>query len=345
MLGGVNAASLVGFLAISSVIQNCYSAGRVEGHRTGALAGRIENAAVLHSYSAASVYTNHDGGGLTAYSINSEIVNSYWDTETSGIDESSGGEGRTTSEMTYPYAEDTYVDLDFENIWAADHEHTQNSGYPVLLWQPYVEPGVPVARNVHDISLEPGDSPYCFDATETITVWDFVVEPGAAVTFIAGQKILFLEGTHMYEGAYMNAYIAADGPFCMDRELHFLAVKEDMETSDSKEIEPERAYPTEKNDEKTHKTADLSEIENASTALFNIYPNPATDQITIWVNLPETDVLSMEINIYTIHGEQLIKRKAAGQKNKISLEALKPGLYIVHVSNENKTIVSRLIIL
>lgn len=344
--GGINAGGLVGQLTNSSVIQNSYSTGSVEGNRTaGGLVGRVENAEVIHSYSTTNVLASDVSGGFTAYSYNSEVVNCYWDTETSGMDDGGSGEGRTTSEMTYPYAENTYVDWDFEHIWVADEDHTQNSGYPTLKWQPYVEPDVPADRLFHDISLDPGDSPYCFDASKTITAWDFIVEPGAEVTLIAGQKILFLDGTHISESAYMHAYIAADGPFCMDRQEHFLAVEEAVETADPKEKEPETACPTEDNDEQTHETADKSEIVDATTVSLNIYPNPATDQITIWINLPKTDVLSMEISIYNIHGEHLVNQKVVGRKNSISLEALKPGLYIVQVSNISSAYISRLIIL
>ncbi len=40
--------------------------------------------------------------------------------------------GRTTAQMTYPHAADTYAEWDFQTIWAADVEGTRNDGYPYL---------------------------------------------------------------------------------------------------------------------------------------------------------------------------------------------------------------------
>ncbi len=37
--------------------------------------------------------------------------------------------------MTYPYAENTYVDWDFQEIWTEDPEFDVNEGYPWLRWQ------------------------------------------------------------------------------------------------------------------------------------------------------------------------------------------------------------------
>jgi len=61
-----------------------------------------------------------------------EVLYSYWDIETTGQQQSEGGEGRSTEDMTYPYAANTYVGWDFEDIWAADEDYTVNNGYPYL---------------------------------------------------------------------------------------------------------------------------------------------------------------------------------------------------------------------
>jgi len=36
--------------------------------------------------------------------------------------------------MTYPYSDSTYVNWDWDNVWAADLEHEINGGYPYLQW-------------------------------------------------------------------------------------------------------------------------------------------------------------------------------------------------------------------
>ena len=56
----------------------------------------------------------------------------YWDMQTSGQPSSYGGEGRTTDDMAYPHATNTYVDWDFDTVWIADTDHSMNNGYPYL---------------------------------------------------------------------------------------------------------------------------------------------------------------------------------------------------------------------
>lgn len=48
--------------------------------------------------------------------------------ETSGMETSDGGEGRITSEMTYPYADNTFMDWDFDKVWGGDEDHSINFG-------------------------------------------------------------------------------------------------------------------------------------------------------------------------------------------------------------------------
>ncbi len=67
-------------------------------------------------------------GGLIG---NGAALNSYWNTQSSGQAASSGGEGRTTDEMTWPYPAQCYVNWDWLT-WIPDPDHTVNGGYPYL---------------------------------------------------------------------------------------------------------------------------------------------------------------------------------------------------------------------
>jgi hypothetical protein len=129
MIGG-----LVGANTRSSMISNSYSTVSVNGVSAGGLAGvNYWNSNIINCYSNGSVIgTSDDVGGLIGKNIDSMTNSSYWNIETSGQTESDGGEGRTTDEMTYPYAANTYVDWDFAEIWAADVDFTINQGYPFL---------------------------------------------------------------------------------------------------------------------------------------------------------------------------------------------------------------------
>jgi len=124
-------------------ISNCFSKINVSGNdRIGGFVGRITEATTIENcYSTGQVIGNSNVGGFIGPidSLNSvTVTNSYWDTETSGIDSSAAGEGRTTAEMIYPYAANTYVDWDFSTVWR-DDVINQNNGYPTFLWVSGIE--------------------------------------------------------------------------------------------------------------------------------------------------------------------------------------------------------------
>jgi hypothetical protein len=64
---------------------------------------------------------------------------------------------------------------------------------------------------------------------------------------------------------------------------------------------------------------------------LSVYPNPATDNITI-----ETSGTSKEIclEIVTIGGQELIKRQIAGLKTQIDVSNLPRGVYFVRITND-----------
>ncbi|MBW6516623.1 MAG: T9SS type A sorting domain-containing protein [Candidatus Cloacimonetes bacterium] len=130
-----------GLIGFASLIQtdliNSYNTGNVSGEITvGGIVGRIrDRITIINCYSKGLVVGNITTGGLIGEGGSYwelDIINSYWDIETSGQMTSVGGEGRTTEEMTYPYADNTYVNWDFFDIWAPDKDFTVNNGYPYL---------------------------------------------------------------------------------------------------------------------------------------------------------------------------------------------------------------------
>jgi hypothetical protein len=126
---------LTGFNYYSAIIVNSYSTGSVSGsRRVGGLVGQnYVNATISNSYSTGSVTGNQYVGGLVGNNSDGSVINSsYWNIETSGQAESDGGDGRTTEQMTFPYAANTYAGWDFAEIWAADQDYDVNDGYPFL---------------------------------------------------------------------------------------------------------------------------------------------------------------------------------------------------------------------
>jgi len=158
-----NVGALVGSNYVTTIV-NCFSTGMVNGHfYVGGLIGYNNSSEVSNNFSNAEVNGESYLGGLLGenyysavqdcYSTGyvsgsiisyggligsgnySTVENCYWDTETSGQSTSVGGEGRTTSEMTYPYAANTYVGWNFTDIWHPDINSNVNNGYPYLFWR------------------------------------------------------------------------------------------------------------------------------------------------------------------------------------------------------------------
>ena len=118
----------------SGTVASCYARGAVAGNdKIGGLIGYAASGTVI-SYCAATgmVTGTSEAGGLVGAGNGSAVTTSYWDTDTSGLAVSAGGEGRTTDAMTYPYGDDTFVGWDFKTVWAADTEYSINNGYPYL---------------------------------------------------------------------------------------------------------------------------------------------------------------------------------------------------------------------
>jgi len=136
---GTQTGGLVGYLYSNSTITNCYSVGVVDGDgTTGGLTGYNHGSTITNSFASCAV-TGTGGyvGGLAGRS-DGTITDSYWDMTVSGLGEPGLGDGRTTEEMTYPYAENTYTGWNFTTVWVEDPNigfGQFNNGYPYLEWQ------------------------------------------------------------------------------------------------------------------------------------------------------------------------------------------------------------------
>ncbi len=118
-----------------TIITDCFSTGDVSGSLyVGGLIGLADDSEIINCFSAGSVSGDSDTGGLIGLQgdIECTVTSSYWDVQVSGQTTSQGGLGRTTSEMTYPHAPNTYIGWDFENTWVPDISPCHNEGYPVL---------------------------------------------------------------------------------------------------------------------------------------------------------------------------------------------------------------------
>ena len=83
-----------------SSVSNSYSTGGVAGNLSvGGLVGFNEGSTVIDSYSIGNVTGNTRVGGLVGFNNGGTVTSSFWDIQTSGQATSSGGRGKTTTEM------------------------------------------------------------------------------------------------------------------------------------------------------------------------------------------------------------------------------------------------------
>jgi hypothetical protein len=128
--------------AVNCNIVNCYSRGEVIAINStlsiAGFAGVNEYGKIINCYSTGRVFFENDNitnvGFIGSFLTGSNFLMSgnYFDMESSEQNSSVGAMERTTDEMTFPYAENTYVDYDFENVWLADSNYNINDGYPYL---------------------------------------------------------------------------------------------------------------------------------------------------------------------------------------------------------------------
>ncbi len=126
-------------------IYNCFSKGDIRradlGHYVGGIIGRTYAGRVENSYSLMVINNGETLPTTYAGSMTSAgegtFTGYYWDTEVSqqALPWRQGPttNARNTQEMTFPFAANTYVGWDFNNIWSGVAHF--NDGYPFLRWQ------------------------------------------------------------------------------------------------------------------------------------------------------------------------------------------------------------------
>ncbi|NLV45873.1 MAG: hypothetical protein GXY07_15395 [Candidatus Hydrogenedentes bacterium] len=119
----------------NGILKDCYARTVVIVEDTlGSLTGENGSGAVIsRCYGTGLVQGSNLAGGLTGFrSLGGSTTASYWDTESTLQLTSEGGEGRTTDQMTHPYAATVYEGWNFDWVWAMDTDSGANDGYPYL---------------------------------------------------------------------------------------------------------------------------------------------------------------------------------------------------------------------
>jgi hypothetical protein len=82
--------------------------------------------------------------------------------------------------------------------------------------------------------------------------------------------------------------------------------------------------------------------ENNPTANISIYPNPATDKITLELN--NSNNKTMAINIFDVAGKTVKAYNTNAEKLVIDRDGLESGLYFVSIAVEGKRVTRKLVI-
>jgi len=139
---------LVGSNQDGSAVTDCYSTGSVSGNQyVGGLLGSNGGSA-SNSYSIGSVTGSLEVGGLVGRNgVDGTVSDSFWDVETSGMDESAGGTGKSTEEMmsivTFTDTETEGLDEPWDIMAVASGDTNtayvwnivDGLAYPFLSWQ------------------------------------------------------------------------------------------------------------------------------------------------------------------------------------------------------------------
>jgi len=161
----------------------------------------------------------------------------------------------------------------------------------------------------------------CFDALNTITVAGngsfFHVTGGSYVTFIAGMNILFMPGTHIYNGGMMHGYIAPTGPFCGTMAPSFINVTAGIEDP----------------------------VDPITNQRILIYPNPTTGKITLEF-VPENLRSGARIYLYSMNGAEVLQKDLPQMKKEtFTLDFLTPGIYLCRIVYNGKQELVKIVML
>lgn len=175
---------------------------------------------------------------------------------------------------------------------------------------------LPVTLQLQGLTIQEGES-YCFDATGVISVAGggtfFEMQPGSMATMIAGEKISFLPGTRIRNGAYLHAYISPAGPYCF---------------STAPVIASGNTVST------------ITEMEGSPQ--FTIYPNPTTGIFT--VRFPSDIPSSLRIGLYNLSGGKILEVNEIKRSSvDMDIREYPAGIYILLVTCDQYNRVGKIV--
>lgn len=162
---------------------------------------------------------------------------------------------------------------------------------------------------VANVNIYPGYI-VCYNAIQTILIAGegtfFAAEPNSVVYFIAGENIIFREGTHLQSECYVHAYIDLEGNYCNNPRSLVAADSSLPEANNPDNVpQPER--------------------------FLQAYPNPTNGLIAL--RLQETDEnLPVFAEIFNATGVSILNAELpTAPIYQLDLSGKQPGIYILRV--------------
>jgi hypothetical protein len=164
---------------------------------------------------------------------------------------------------------------------------------------------VPLNRLVENVTVTNGQE-LCFDAVQTVTVQDLVVQSGGTIHLVAGQSVLLLPGILVEANGYLRAWIDTDGMYCANAKAIVAAADQPIP-----EIKFEEALPLNQG--------------------IKVYPNPTTGIFTLELT-ESSENTKANVEIYSIMGELVQQTTMFGERSyQFNLSDKPRGIYIARV--------------
>lgn len=171
-------------------------------------------------------------------------------------------------------------------------------------------PAVPEFLEIQNQTIE-NESDTCFNASQTVSLagagTNFIVESGGIVNIIAGNSIVFYEGSDINAGAYLHADITSENEYCSNQE---------------NELRSHDELPT---------VSESNSMQVSDEDFFIIYPNPGNGNFTIECKIIDNQEIAV-LMIYNLLGKNLLRKALLSPKETIDVSMLDKGLYLAHLN-------------